>query len=100
MEIKINVENINYDSIVKVLLPLLSKQSDSTENKIASKFIGMFGKGNFASKMLSFIPQESKDNMVMHFVNDQKDFIIEALSKKMDEFGIEAEIKDIEISKD
>lgn len=100
MEIRINVDNINYDSIIKVLLPLLSKNAGTSENKIANKFISMFGKGNFASKMLSLIPQESKDNMVMHFVNDQKDFIIETLSKKMDEFGIEAEIKNIEISKD
>ena len=50
--------------------------------------------------MLSLIPQESKNNMVMHFVNDQRDFIINMISEKMSEVGIEAEIKDIEISKD
>jgi len=100
MEIRINVDNINYDSIVKAIFPLLGKNDGAAENKMANKFIRMFGKGNFASKMLSLIPQESKDNMVMHFVNDQKDFIIETLSKKMNEFGIEAEIKNIEISKD
>lgn len=100
MEIKINVDNINYDSVLKVLLPLLNKNSGGSENKIANKFIKMLGKGNFASKMLSLIPQESKDNMVMSFVNDQKDFIIGMISEKMSEFGIEAEINDIEISMD
>lgn len=99
MEIKINIDNINYDSILKVLLPLLNKNNSESENKMKNKLLSMFG-GPFASKMLSLIPQESKDNMVMHFVNDQKDFIINMLSEKMSEVGIEAEIKDIEISKD
>lgn len=99
MEIKINVDNINYDSIVKVLVPLLNKNNDESENKMKNKVLSMFG-GPFASKMLSFIPQESKDNMVMHFVNDQRDFIINMISEKMRETGIEVEIKDIEISKD
>ena len=99
MEIKINVDNINYDSIVKALMPLLNKNSDGTDNKMKNKILSMFG-GGFTTKMLSLIPQESKDNMVMHFVNDQKDFIINMISEKMSEHGIEAEIKDIEISKD
>lgn len=99
MEIKIKVENINYDSIVKVLLPLLNKNNGESDNKMKNKIIGMFG-GPFASKMLSFIPQESKDNMVMHFVNDQKEFIISIIKKKLVEFGIEVEINDIEINKE
>ena len=99
MEIKIKVDNINYDSVVKVLLPLLSKNNGESDNKMKNKIFGMFG-GPFASKMLSLIPQESKDNIVMHFVNDQKEFIIDMISEKMSRTGIEAEIKDIEISKD
>ncbi len=99
MEIKIKVDNINYDSIVKVLLPLLNKNNSESENKMKNKLLSMLG-GPFASKMLSFIPQESKDNIVMHFINDQRDFIINMISEKMSEYGIEAEIKDIEISKD
>lgn len=98
MEIKIKVDNINYDSILKAVLPLLSKNGSEKENKLKNRIMKMFS-GPFAFKMLSLIPQESKDNMVMSFVNDQKDFIIEVLSEKMGEYGIEAEIKDIEISK-
>lgn len=99
MEIRIKVDNINYDSIVKVLLPLLNKNNSENENKMKNKILSMFG-APFASKMLSLIPQESKDNIVMHFINDQRDFIINMISEKMSEYGIEAEIKDIEISKD
>ena len=62
-----------------------------------NKILSMFG-APFASKMLSLIPQESKDNIVMHFINDQRDFIINMISEKMSEYGIEAEIKDIALS--
>ena len=99
MEIRIKVDNINYESIVKVLMPLLNNNKEASENKIASKFMGMFGKGTLATKMLSLIPQESKDNMVMHFVNDQKEFIISTIKKKLGELGIEVDIDDIEITK-
>ncbi len=100
MEIKIKVDNINYESILKVLMPLLSENKGDSEKKIASKFIAMFGKGTLATKMISLIPQDAKDNMVMHFVNDQKDFIISIIKEKLGELGIEVQINDIEITKD
>lgn len=98
-EIVVKVNNINCDSIIKVLLHLLNKNNGESDNKMKNKILSMFG-GPFAFKMLSLIPQESKDNMVMHFVNDQRDFIINMICEKISKAGIEAEIKDIEISMD
>ena len=43
MEIRIKVDNINYDSIVKALLPLLNKNNGERDNKMKNKILSMFG---------------------------------------------------------
>lgn len=70
MQIKAEIGNIDYDNIIKNALPLLKDKNDSKIMNIISGIINM--PGELPLKMISAIPQETKNDLVAYIINSKK----------------------------
>ena len=96
MEIKIKLDNIDYDTIIKNALPLLKEQNDS---KVMGIILGIFNlPGDLAMKMISAIPQEKKNELITYIINQKKETIANNIMNSLADKGFPVEIKDIEIT--
>lgn len=95
MKIKAEIGSIDYDNIIKNALPLLKEKSDSKIMNIISGIINM--PGELPLKMISAIPQETKNDLVAYIINSKKDAIINVMSESLAKRGFPVEICDIEI---
>lgn len=95
MKIKAEIGSIDYDNIIKNALPLLKEKSDSKIMNIISGIINM--PGELPLKMISAIPQETKNELVAYIINSKKDAIINVISESLAKRGFPVEISDIEI---
>lgn len=101
MEIKIKIDDIDYASVLNVLMPLLAGSGTEIQDKSVQTVISLLGKSNdLSSKLFSVISQETKDNMCIQLMNSKKDFIIDTFSKLLSKNNISAKIKDIEFKND
>lgn len=101
MEIKIKVNEIDYESLIRASLPVLKKKaktSDSGTLKLVAGILEM--PGDIPLKMLSALSKEKKDEIVIYLVEHYKENIILWIQKSLRDKGIVAEISDIEITKE
>ncbi len=95
MEIKVKVNDIDYDMIIKNALPLLREKSDNKIVKIIAGIIDM--PGELPLKMISTIPQDTKNELVSYIVNLKKDAIAEIITESLGKKGFPIEVGDIEV---
>lgn len=95
MQIKAEIGNIDYDNIIKNALPILAEKNDSKIMGIISGIINM--PGELPLKMISAIPQETKNELVAYIINSKKDAIISIISESLVKRGFPVEISDLEI---
>lgn len=95
MQIKAKIEKIDYDNIIKNALPILKEKSDSKIMNIISGIINM--PGELPLKMISAIPQETKNELVAYIINSKKEAIINIITESLSKRGFPVEISDIEI---
>lgn len=98
MKIKAEIGNIDYDNIIKNALPILKEKNDSKIVSIISGIVNM--PGELPLKMISAIPQETKDELVAYIINYKKDAIISIITESLFKKGFPVEISDIEIATD
>lgn len=98
MKIKAEIGNIDYDNIIKNALPLLKEKNDSKIVSIISGIVNM--PGELPLKMISAIPQETKNELVAYIINYKKDTIISIITESLCKRGFPVEISDIEIIAD
>ncbi len=101
MEVKIKVKDLDYDNLIKAVIPILketAKSSDNCKLKILSNVLKM--PGDIPVKMLSVLPQKKKDEIVAYLLNHYKDKIIIWIQDSLKDKGFIIEIDDIEIIKE
>ena len=68
MEVKIKLENIDHESVINMILPVIARKNDAIEDRTLSNFVSFADIMNVSSdsltKMLDFIPQDVKDNII------------------------------------
>lgn len=95
MEIKVKIDNIDYDTIIKNALPLLKEKTDSKIVKIVAGIIDM--PGELPLKMISTIPQDTKNELVAYIVNLKKDAIANIITEGLRKKGFPVEVGEFEI---
>ena len=98
MNIKANIGNIDYDNIIKSALPILQEHKDSKIIGIISGIMNM--PDNLAIKIISSIPQETKDQLVAYIINHKKEAIIGIIEESLSKRGFPLEIINLEIITD
>lgn len=99
MKITLNINNIDYESIIDQSIPVL-KEKAQTENTILLKTLsGILNMpGEIAQKMINALPQETKDELVVFLINSNKKKITELLQNTLTNKGFGLQIDDISIS--
>lgn len=95
MEIKITVNDIDYDTIIKNALPLLKEKTDNKIVKIVAGIIDM--PGDLPLKMISTIPQDTKNELVAYIVNLKKDTLANIITESLEKKGFPIKVGDIEM---
>ena len=100
MKITLNINNIDYESIIDQSIPLLKEKAPADNNILLKTISGILSMpGDIPKKMLNALPQETKDELVVYLINSNKDKIAELLQNTLANKGIELPIDDIEIKK-
>ena len=95
MEIRVKIDNIDYDTIIKNALPLLKEKNDSKIISVISGFFNM--PGNLAMKMISAIPQQTKNELVAYIINLKKETISNIITDSLGNKGFPVEVGDLEV---
>lgn len=100
MKITLNINNIDYESIIDKSVPLLKEKAQADNNIMLKTISGILSMpGDIPKKMLNALPQETKDELVVYLINSNKVKIAELLQNILANKGIELRIDDIEIEK-
>lgn len=100
MKITLNINNINYETIIDKSVPLLKEKAQKDNNILLKTISGILSMpGDISKKMLNALPQETKDELVVYLINSNKGKIAELLQNTLTNKGIELRIDDIEIKK-
>ena len=100
MKITLNINNIDYESIIDQSIPLLKEKAKADNNILLKTISGILSMpGDIPKKMLNALPQETKDELVVYLINSNKGKIAELLHNTLANKGIELRIDDIEIEK-
>ena len=100
IEIKIQIDNIDYDSAADTLLPLLADQlACSTDNPMLKQlFSGRQRLSLSAAKsFISVLPKEKKDELVVKYMNSNKVQLSQKLMQFAADNKIRLNIKNIEV---
>ena len=100
MKITLNINNIDYESIIDKSVPLLKEKAQADNNILLKTISGILSMpGDIPKKMLNALPQETKDELVVYLTNSNKVKIAELLQNILANKDIELRIDDIEIEK-
>ncbi len=101
MKIEIETGKIDHEEIIKMILPIILENPDAIKDKTLSSIVNMASvmkiSGDTVAKMISLIPQDVKDSIVVYFINNHKDIVLNFMENMMDKNGIKIDLKDIEI---
>lgn len=100
MKITLNIDNINYESIIDRFIPFLKGRAETDNNVLLKTIVAILNMpGDLPKKTLNALPQEMKDELVIYIINKNKErisvFMQDALANK----GFELKISDLEIEK-
>ncbi len=100
MKITLNINDVNYESIIDQAIPILKEKAKEDNNLLLKTISGILSMpGDIPKKMLNALPQETKDELVMYLVNSNKTKISELLQNSFADKGFDVKINDIDISK-
>ena len=99
MKITLNINNIDYESIIEQSIPLLKEKAKADNNILLKTISGILSMpGDIPKKMLNALPQETKDELIVYLINSNKGKIAELLQNTLANKGFALQIDDIEIS--
>lgn len=99
MKVIIELDELNYDELIDVLLPVLKKQAEESGNlglKMLSGVLNM--PGDIPHKMLGALSQEKKNEILEYLMVHNKEKIKEKLEESLKKTGISAGIRDVNVS--
>lgn len=98
MDIKIQIQEIDYDAIAKTLYPSLKeniRSSNGGSKKILSGLLNILGE--IPLKALSIIPQHTKNELTVYLINHVKEKLMAQLQKILNENGLLLSLESPEI---
>ena len=101
IEIKLKIENIDYDSLADIIAPMLKEKLDNGDFPAWARLLFMAGgmNGDAVRKILSRIPENKREEMIIQLLNKNSKAAAEMLENLAATRGIGIKIGDIEASK-
>ena len=88
LEFKICISDLDYDSLIPILIPMVIK------NKIAAK-----GAQFAASAKIKNMSQDERDAFAASFLTEHKDKILSGVASLLEKKGISGSVRSIEVNK-
>ncbi len=101
MEIKINIDDIDYDSLAELMMPMLLDHMSSDNEDLMSRLM-LLSQGFTASTVraiLSKMSQEKKDELLIRMINRNKPRIMQFITDMASSQGIRMTVNDVEAKK-
>ena len=101
IEIKLQIDDIDYDTAIDVLLPVLADQmAKGTENPMLRRLFtgGQKLSASAAKSFISIMPKEKKDELVVKYINSNKADVSKKLMQLGAKNNVHLKIKDIKAS--
>ena len=100
IEIKLTVDEIDYDSIAELLVPLLAEKMQENGG-LMGKVVGINSElaTKAARKLLHTMSQEKKDELVVELLTKKREVLMEKGTNLAKKKGIGMLIKDISVTK-
>lgn len=101
MEIKLNIDNIDYDSLAELMMPMLLDHMSTDNDDLMSRLM-LLSQGFTASTVrliLSKMSQEKKDELLIRIINKNKPRILSFITEMALSQGIRMDVIDVEARK-
>ena len=98
MKITLEINEIDYGALVEMFLPLVREklaEKESTGSVILAKIAGM--PTDIAAKLVDVLPQDTKDEIAVMLVNQNKQKIIETVTEYAAKKGLSFRIDHFEV---
>ena len=101
IELKIKIEDIDYDSLADILAPALKDRIESSEFPAWARLLFLAGgmDGAAFKKILSRVPDDAIDDFVVKLLNEKSDKAAAMLEELAATKGINLKITDVSASK-
>lgn len=98
MEIKINVDNIDYDALADLMMPMLMDYFSNDKDDVMTRLLLLSQGFTEATvhKILSKMSQQKKDVLMAKLINNNKPRIMEMITKMAVSQGIRLSVTDVE----
>lgn len=98
IEIRIDIDDIDYSNIVSKVLPTVrEKLSRDSEDNSTKKLLADILKivGNLPVTMIDVLPQNVKDEMAVSIINNSKNKLIELAENTAEKYDVGVKVYDI-----
>lgn len=100
MKLTLNINRINYESVIEQAIPLLKEKAKNDNSILFKTLSGILSMpGDIPKKMMNALPQETKDDIVVYLINNYREKLIGWIQGTLVNKGLDLNIEDIEIEK-
>lgn len=98
MEIRISVDNIDYDALAEIMMPMLLEHFSNDKDDVMTRLLLLSQGFTEATvrKILSKMPQQKKDELMIKLINNNKPKIIKGLTGMAAGQGIHLSVTDVD----
>lgn len=102
IELKLKIENIDYDSVADILAPALKDRIDSSDFPAWARLLFLAGgmDGAAFKKILSRVPNDAIDGFVAKLLNEKSDKAAEFLEEMAASKGVKIKISEVKALKE
>ena len=102
IELKLKIEDIDYDSVADILAPALKDRIDSSEFPAWARLLFLAGgmDGAAFKKILSRVPDDAIDGFVVKLLNEKSEKASQIIEDMAASNGIKIKIADVKATKD
>ena len=98
MEIRIKIDDIDYDALADLMMPMLLEQLSNDKDDVVTRLM-LLSQGfteSTVKKILSKMPQQKKDEMLVRLINKNKPKIMGLFMDMAASKGIRLSVTDVE----
>lgn len=102
LEIKLTVDNIDYNGIAEAAMPFVKEKLAETGNffgGLIGNYVPENALNGAVNGFMKFLAPEQRDDILLKLISRYEENIVEAIQKAADDKGIRLEVKELSVRK-
>jgi hypothetical protein len=98
MKITLEIEDLDYGSVVAALLPMVHEKFDKEDGSVGTKILSKLTalSPSIAKKMVNLLPRDTQNEIAVLLINKNKEKIVDIASKLAREKNVSVKIGNLE----